>query len=99
MTFGRQGGQGPAEVVGDRQDVLGETLDAELALALDILLGATAHVLGLGQRTQQLVLQVGLLGLELFQRAGAVGRACRLEVVVGCRLRRGAAHGWIAGHW
>ena len=36
---------------------------------LDVLLGAAAHVLRLGERAQELVLQLGLLGLQLLHFA------------------------------
>ena len=54
-----------AQFVGHRQGVTGKALDPELALLLDILLGPSAHVLRLGQGPELLVLEVGLLGLEL----------------------------------
>ena len=94
--------EGPAQIVGNRQDVLGKTLDPELALAFDVLLGAAAHVLRLGQSAQELVLQLGLLGLQLLhfgRHAFRLGR--NIEVGVGRldrHLSRGAARGWIAGH-
>ena len=92
----RQRRQGAAEIVGHRQHVLGEALDAELAFALDVLLGAAAHVLRLGGGAQMLVLQLGVLGLQAFDDAlkhfdGRFGAFDR-------HLSRGAARGWIAGH-
>ena len=97
VEVGRQRRQCAAKIVGHRQRVLGEAFDAELAFALDVLLGASAHVLRLGGGTQVLVLQFGVLGLEAFDDAlqhfeGRFGAFDR-------RLSRGVARGWIAGHW
>ncbi len=93
----RQRRQGAPQIVGNRQDILGEPLDAELAFALHVLLGTAAHVLGFGQGAQKLVLQLGLLGLQLLQ---FVRQALRLggniEVLVGRldrHLIRGVARG------
>src|SRR5262249_30737863 len=96
-----QRGEGTTKIVGDRQHVLGEALDAELALALDILLGTTAHVLRLGEGAQELVLRLGLLDSQLLELARTFGLARNVEVVVGRldrHLRPGVARGWIAGH-
>src|SRR5262245_35549683 len=93
----RQRRQGAPQIVGDRQHVLGKALDAELALTLRVLLAATTDVLRLGQRAQQLVLQLRLLGLQLphVRRrvlrlgAGIVVRVGRLDRHVSRGVARG----------
>jgi len=101
LEIARQGRQRTAEIVGDRQHVLGEPLDAELAFLLDILLGTAAHVLRFGNRPQMLVLKIRILGLELLDASLEIARLGWNFEVVGIldrHLSRGAARGWIAGH-
>jgi len=62
----RQCRQGAAEIVGDRQHVAGEALDAELAFLLDVLLRTPTHVLRLGDRAQMFILQLGIFRLQPF---------------------------------
>ncbi len=53
-----------AQIVRDREQILGETGDRIFGGVLALALGAAAGVLGLGQRPQQPVLVVGELGFE-----------------------------------
>ena len=62
--FRRHRVDGAAEIVGDGEHVAGEGGDRILARIGDLALGALAEVLHLGERAQQLVLEVGDLGLR-----------------------------------
>ena len=102
-AIGRKGRERTAEIVGDRQHVLGETLDAELLRALGLLLAAAANVLALGDGAQIAVVQLGLLGLELGNQLPQLGYRGRpvLRSRLGTldrHLSPGIAPGWIAGH-
>ena len=69
LEVGRQRRKRAAEVVGDRQDVARKAFDAELVGLFDVLLGAAADILRVGDGPQVLVLQVGVLGLEALDHA------------------------------
>ena len=99
--FGWQGRQGATEIVGNREDISGESLDPEFAFLVDILLGATSDVLRLGNGTQMLVLQLRILGFELLDLTlETAGLLAHFEVfgVLDRHLIRGVARGCIAGH-
>ncbi|MNH02021.1 hypothetical protein D3C79_612490 [compost metagenome] len=69
--------QAALQAVDDRQQVASELLQGELVGLLDVLLGATTHVLQVGYSAQGLILGGGQLLLEL-QNTGAYIRCTSL---------------------
>ena len=91
----RHGGQRAREIVGHRQDLLGERGRRIARGILAVALQATARVLDLGQRPQELVLQAGGLGACLFQLGDEIQFAgcCLLHSLV--RHAFTVRSGWI----
>ena len=97
--FGRHVVDRALEIVGDGQHVAGEIGDAVGARVRDLAFGAAAHVLDVGKRAQELVLQIRLLGFERRERIGLEGRRLRRVAgragagIVRGRARKSVAHG------
>jgi len=70
------GGQGAVEIVEHREQVADQRLGGVLEVLLTVALGPTPHVVGLGQRAQELVLPVLHLAAEVLdlrlERAGGI---------------------------
>ena len=89
--LGRDALHRATQIVGEGQHVAGEVRDAiELGVA-DFLLGAATQVLHVGERAQHLVLERGVLGVEILQLVERLGR-------IDGRLRRALGSHRAGGH-
>ena len=82
----RQVRQRAREIVGDGQHVAGEVRHGIVAGVGPLAFGAAARILRLGQRAQQLVLQLDILGIQRRDDIGGM-RLARVESVAVRLLR------------